>query len=94
MHKLRPRLLITLFCAVLSTAAFAQVKPTRPVPDSVAEEAKETDADNIPIVSLDDNDGEDGSAQNISGQVSAGRNAFLDAANFHFSAVRFRIRGL
>ena len=92
MYKFRLHLIISVFCTVLSAAAFSQVK-TPPVADSVAEESKETDADNIPIVSLDDNDGEDGSAQNITGQITAGKNPYLDAANFHFSAVRFRIRG-
>ncbi|MEJ7610257.1 MAG: TonB-dependent receptor [Ferruginibacter sp.] len=85
-----------LFCFIamcLTVAGFSQVTP-KPVTDTtLAQEAKEGDADNIPIVSLDDNDGQDGSAQNISGQLSAGRSSFLDAVNFHFSAVRFRLRG-
>ncbi len=79
--------------SVLSLSAFAQV-PEKPVIDTtIAEEAKEIALDNIPVVSLDENDAQDGSAQNISGQLNAGRNPFYDAANFHFSAVRFRIRG-
>jgi hypothetical protein len=99
MFKFRPKVLTLLVGSAFTTAAFCQVTPpplppTKTVIDStLAQEAKEADIDNIPVVSLDDNDGQDGSAQNISGQLTAGKNPFLDAANFHFSAVRFRIRG-
>ena len=92
MRQIRLGLLISLFCTGLSATTIGQIV-TKPPVDSVSEEAKETDLDNIPIVSLDDNDGADGSAQNVSGQLTAGKNPFLDAANFHFSAVRFRVRG-
>lgn len=77
------------FPAVVS----AQVPEKQVIDTTIHEELKENEAENIPIVSLDDNDGQDGSAQNISGQISAGRNPFYDAANFHFSPVRFRLRG-
>ena len=49
--------------------------------------------DNIPVISLDEGDVQDASSQNISSQLSAGRDPFLSAASFHFNAVRFRIRG-
>ena len=45
------------------------------------------------MISIDENDGLDGSAQNISSQLSAGRDPFFNAASFKFNAVRFRIRG-
>lgn len=99
MFTFRPKVFTVLVTMVFASAAFSQVTPpaqpaTKAVIDStLAQEAKEADLDNIPVVSLDDNDGQDGSAQNISGQLSAGKNPFLDAANFHFSTVRFRIRG-
>ena len=54
---------------------------------------KESVLDNIPVVSLDDNDMVDGSAQNISSVLTAGRDPFFSAASFNFSPVRFRIRG-
>lgn len=57
------------------------------------EEIKDAVLDNIPVVTLDEADGEDGSAQNISSQLTAGRDPFLSAANFRFNVVRFRIRG-
>ncbi|MEO7446038.1 MAG: TonB-dependent receptor [Ferruginibacter sp.] len=56
-------------------------------------ESRENMQDNLPVISLDENDFADGSAQNISSQLTAGRDPFLNAATFKFSAVRFRIRG-
>ena len=71
-----------------------QVKPVPPSKDTIiVEELKEAGGDNIPVVSLDENDMQDGSAQNISSQLVAGRDPFLSAASFHFNAARFRIRG-
>jgi len=87
------KLLTALIAIGLSTTVFSQVKEKPVIDTTIAEEIKETAVENIPIVSLDDNDGQDGSAQNISGQIGAGRNPFYDAANFHFSSVRFRLRG-
>jgi hypothetical protein len=87
--------LAVLSCMV-SAGSYAQgdPKPTPPTKDtSIVEELKEAGADNIPVVSLDENDMQDGSAQNISSQLGAGRDPFLSAASFHFNAVRFRIRG-
>jgi hypothetical protein len=81
-----------------SLTGLAQVQPS-PVSQpatkdtSIVEELKEALIDNIPVVSLDENDMQDGSAQNISSQLGAGRDPFLSAASFHFNAVRFRIRG-
>ena len=93
MHKIRRSLIILSLSIFAAAGASAQVKGKPVIDTTVVEEAKETDPNDIPIVSLDDNDGQDGSAQNISGQITAGKNPFLDAANFHFSAVRYRIRG-
>ena len=79
--------------------ALAQVKEkkdakkTGVVDTTLNEEGKDAILDNIPVVSLDENDNLDGSAQNISGQLNSGRNPFLNAAFYNFSAVRFRIRG-
>ena len=93
MSKLKLSLLAVASSFFMAPAAFSQVKD-KPVADtSIAEDAKDAALDNIPVVSLEESDGLDGSAQNISGQLSAGKNPFYDAANFHFSAVRFRIRG-
>lgn len=49
--------------------------------------------DNIPTISLDENDFSESGSQNISSLLTAGRDPFYNAATFNFSAVRFRIRG-
>ncbi|HMK04188.1 MAG TPA: TonB-dependent receptor [Ferruginibacter sp.] len=94
--KLKHYLLVALLCGVFIPGAFSQtekLKDTLPARDTLIEILKENIQDNIPTISLDENDGQDGSAQNISSQLSAGRDPFLNAATFKFGAVRFRIRG-
>ena len=83
-----------------SAPLFAQEKTATQPPltaitadTAVNEEGKENILDNIPIVSLDENDDQDGSAQNISAQLTLGRNPFANAASFNFNVVRFRMRG-
>lgn len=97
MIKIKLSLLVALLSGVFLPSAFAQVetpKTTPAIPDtSIIETLQENAMDNIPIISLDENDGQDGSAQNISSQLGAGRDPFLNAATFKFGAVRFRIRG-
>ncbi len=60
---------------------------------TVLEEIKDNVLDNIPVISLDDNDFADAVSQNISSLLTAGRDPFYAAASFNFSPVRFRIRG-
>ena len=94
--KLKHCLLGFMLTGIFIPTAFSQVEKTRdtlPARDTLIEVLKENLQDNIPTVSLDENDGQDGSAQNISSQLNAGRDPFLNAATFKFSAVRFRIRG-
>ncbi len=94
--RLKHCLLVCMLTGFFMPAAFSQVEKSRdtlPARDTLIESLKENLQDNIPVVSLDENDGQDGSAQNISSQLSAGRDPFLNAATFKFSAVRFRIRG-
>jgi len=97
MIKIKHDLLVALLTAVFLPGAFSQaqkVTDTLPARDSLLIEAlRENAQDNIPIISLDEADGQDGSAQNISSQLGAGRDPFLNAATFKFNAVRFRIRG-
>ncbi len=88
---LKTRLLLLLFlCA--GTVAMAQVDSTAKR-DTVIEDLKDAVLDNLPTLSLDDNDLGDGGSQNISSLLTAGRDPFYSAASFNFSAVRFRIRG-
>ena len=94
--KLKHCFFVILFAGAFMPTAISQVqkaKDTLPIHDTHIESLKENIEDNIPTISLDENDAQDGSAQNISSQLSAGRDPFLNAATFKFSAVRFRIRG-
>ena len=94
--KLKRCLLVSMLTCSFLPNAFSQVQKstdTIPARDTLVEILKENIQDNIPVISLDENDGQDGSAQNISSQLSAGRDPFLNAATFKFGAVRFRIRG-
>jgi hypothetical protein len=96
MPKIKHCLLVTIFLGTCLPAAFCQVPKTRdtlPARDTILETLKDNLLDNIPVISLDENDGQDGSAQNISSQLIAGRDPFLNAATFKFSAIRFRVRG-
>ncbi|MBL0182421.1 MAG: TonB-dependent receptor [Chitinophagaceae bacterium] len=89
-------MLLIMLSGAFMPAAFSQVvkqKDTIPARDTLIETLKDNLQDNIPVISLDENDAQDGSAQNISSQLSAGRDPFLNAATFKFGAVRFRIRG-
>jgi hypothetical protein len=90
MLKFRLLLLLAL-CA--GTTVIAQVDSTVRKDSSVIDEVKDAVLDNIPTVSLDENDLGDGGAQNISSLLTAGRDPFYTAASFNFSPVRFRIRG-
>ncbi|MEO8771921.1 MAG: TonB-dependent receptor [Ferruginibacter sp.] len=94
-HKLR--LFTIIFLVGLANTGLAQVTPltdsSKTLADSTLQEAKDAALDNIPVVSLDENDDQNGSAQNLSSQVNSGRNTFISAASFNFNVVRFRIRG-
>ncbi len=95
---MRKKIQLTLACLCIASSAviYAQDKPTLAFNNSdtsIIEQLKEDGSDNIPVISIDENDGLDGSAQNISSQLSAGRDPFFNAASFKFNAVRFRIRG-
>jgi len=92
MNMLKPRLLLLVLICV-GQAALAQVDSTAKKDTSITEEVKDAVLDNIPTVSLDENDLGDGGNQNVSSQLTAGRDPFYSAASFNWSAVRFRIRG-
>lgn len=93
------KLLLIFSCAAFFSSAHAQkyFKPNKDTtgrPDSIiTEELKDNVLDNIPTISLDDNDMSDAVSQNISSQLTAGRDPFFNAAAFNFSPARFRIRG-
>ena len=68
-------------------------KDTIPQKDTLIQDLQEGVLDNIPVVSMDENDFSDGSAQNVSSVLTAGRDPFFSAAAFNWSPVRFRMRG-
>ena len=74
---------------------FSQVKEIKPpVNDTViVEEIKDAASDNLPVITIDEGESDDAGAQNVSSQLTAGRDPFVNAANFKFGVVRFRIRG-
>ena len=90
-----------MFCVMLNSHLHAQhdstqINNTDSIPkrdSSIIQELKENVIDNIPVITLDDNDFGDAGAQNISSLLTAGRDPFYNAATFNFSAARFRIRG-
>jgi hypothetical protein len=95
-HKFSLIAFICMLC--FSHAGFSQVKVGKDtsgivLSDTTLEESKDNLLDNIPVVSLDENDDQDGSAQNISTIGNAARDPFLRAAAFNFNVVRFRSRG-
>jgi len=87
---LKKNLLLLLLCG--SITATAQIDTTARK-DTIIEDVKDAILDNIPTVSLDENDLGDGGAQNTSSLLTAGRDPFYTAASFNWSALRFRIRG-
>ena len=95
------KMIIVLLCACTVLSGFAQSPKTEShIADttvkqdsSILDEVKESVLDNIPVISLDDNDLGEISSQNISSILTAGRDPFFSAASFNFSPVRFRIRG-
>jgi hypothetical protein len=92
--KLQMTMLGLLFSTLITTQAQQKTAVNPNGSDTtIVDELKEDGADNIPVISIDENDNQDGSAQNISSQLSAGRDPFFNAAAFKFNAVRFRIRG-
>ena len=86
-------------CSFFVSIAQDQPRPdqskdtTARLDSSVLDEIKENVLDNIPVISLDDNDQTDVNSQNISSVLTAGRDPFFSAAAFNFSPARFRIRG-
>lgn len=90
---------LTLLCMLVFAFAKAQNKPlalsdTIPKQDSTIVELKKDAQENLPIIVLDDDDLDNANAAvNVSSILSSGRNPFLSAAAFNFSAMRFRLRG-
>ena len=70
-----------------------QNKDSTRLDSAIIDEIKDIVLDNLPVISLNENDLSEGNAQNISSVLTAGRDPFYSAASFNFSAERFRMRG-
>src|SRR5689334_20568635 len=95
---MRRLLLWTLLCIAIDKHCNGQqiknITDTLPKSDSsLIEDLKNNTLDNIPTISLDDNDFSDAGIQNVSSLLTAGRDPFFNAASFNFSALHFKIRG-
>ncbi|MCX8020751.1 MAG: Plug domain-containing protein [Chitinophagaceae bacterium] len=90
-----PNTKLLLFLLLMHFYGFSQNAPDtlQRRDTALIEEFQESVLDNIPVISLDENDISDVSAQNISSVLTAGRDQFFSAASFNWSPVRFRIRG-
>lgn len=93
------KLILIPFCFIVSLS-FAQNEPEQnrnkdstSIADSSLLELKDNALDNLPVISLDENDFADAGPQNISSVLNAGRNPFFSAAAYNFSPLRFKIRG-
>lgn len=77
------------------TRTFSVVKPLTDLGTTtlVAAENNLLSPDNLPAVTLTDNDLANQSSQSIAGVLSAGRDPYAASAAFNFSAARFRNRG-
>ncbi|MGG9971585.1 TonB-dependent receptor [Ferruginibacter sp. SUN002] len=96
MIKLKCALLIFLLNFGVTSLIFAQDVPQRSsasTDTSIVDEIKDLSTDNIPVVSLDESDGNDANVQNAPVQGNSFRDVFYSAARYNFGAVRFRLRG-
>ncbi|WP_171607543.1 TonB-dependent receptor domain-containing protein [Limnovirga soli] len=95
---MRKLILGAISCLAISICV-AQTSPTQNkdstgrLDSTILDEIKDNVLDNIPVISLDDNDQTDVNSQNISSVLTAGRDPFFSAASFNFSPARFRVRG-
>ena len=92
---LKIKLLLPALCfgTLLVAQPAKNPKDTLQRADSVLRDLKDNLLDNIPQISLDENDMGDGTSQNVSSVLTAGRDPFFNAASFNWSGARFRVRG-
>ena len=86
-------LLLMLLCGSIIHAQIKNTKDTIPRKDSILQDLKYDIQDNIPTISIDDDDMDEGSSAAVSSILTAGKDPFLSAAEFNFSVMRFRLRG-
>ncbi len=95
------KLLLACLCIFFQTIADAQNEPLHNAADTAiisfdsarVEGAIDNTPDNIPTITLDDNDFRNAGSTFASSQLTAGRDPFYSEASFNFSFMRFRLRG-
>ncbi len=88
--------LLFIFCTQVAFAQGVTVKSgadTLSQRDTSFQELRREVQDNLPTVSIGDDEFDDGGGAGVSSILTAGRDPFLSAAEFNFSAARFRLRG-
>ena len=61
--------------------------------EGVTGETNPTTSDNLPTITLSEDDTKDDGSQNVSSVLGASRDPFISAASYTFSQARFRVRG-
>ncbi|MES2429477.1 MAG: TonB-dependent receptor [Bacteroidota bacterium] len=90
MGKPKLRLSALLLSLCISSVTFAQEIPVVTADTTIDEMIN---ANDVPVVSLEESDGSDANVVNVATQANAYRDAFYNAARFNWSPVRFRKRG-
>ncbi len=97
MKMIKTALISTFLLGGLLTTSVAQDKSktdkSTPADSTILDESKEISMDNIPVVSLDENDIGDANVQNTNAQANSYRDVFYSAARYNYSIVHFRLRG-
>src|SRR3954469_14062317 len=89
------KLVLLLTFNLIFSICFAQHQPhdssknSLQLDSSAIDEFKENIIDNIPTISLDENDFSEASSQNVSSLLTAGRDPFYNAATYNFGPARF-----
>src|SRR5436853_1678037 len=99
--NLMPKQLLIVGCIVIQVYSYSQQDSIKlnqthiaVIEDSSAiTDIKENALENLPLITLDDNELSEAAPQNISSLLTAGRDPFYNAATFNFSVARFRVRG-
>jgi hypothetical protein len=88
--------IITASALLAACDTYAQALPannTLPGSDSAVVDIRNDTRDNLPTITVNEEDVDDGGGNVVSSILTAGRDPFLSAAEFNFSPVRFRLRG-
>jgi hypothetical protein len=82
------------FTCLQQTIAYAQRKQIKKgTADSLQVQLKEEQVNDMPVVSINENERSDNNVPFLPSVLYANRDVFLTVASFHFSALRFKMRG-